>query len=595
MALLPPNELFPDGDAGVPLNADLYLTRWEVEYNLASVTQIGDPIGITINMIGNPLIKRISGELRYGLSTEFNSNPTLDIFNENTDAYGNLTISFNNLDQDKFFTIRIKTYDKPVGQTGARETPYNYIVSYTPLITNEMLASLKGINYLPDENNDTSIDINSEIKVARSFLTITTDNDPGNISGAIKNTGVQIPTSFTTPAYYQFGTNLVFQPISVESRQAGGIGIFVNNAMNTGYYIVLKTTQASTESSLTDDTFKIIKVYNGNIKELKVTQKYKINTLAGVYAATQYKIDVKVKVQDTGLVDRKGNKKLKTTIRAYVNGRLMEVIDENSGDNENQNALTPTSNISLFSNIGTTNFDYVYAFKDSDNSFFNRPNSYDIYNEKFSSSIVKIAYGDIFVNGIIPDLDSNTPVKYIEEFGPTVREIKKVTSQNEFPSETTFVYSNANSDTKILSYSGTEFESDIYLINTASITNVLDPNTATHISVIGKELNKIDEIIYEDQTLKNYINEEPYIYKSEWIQNEVDAIRLSDFIKNKFSKYRKVIQLQIFANPILQIGDIVSISYAYQDLNGTELFVITSIEQNWQDGLQTFVTLRSIG
>lgn len=590
--LAPSTTLIADGDAGTPINEDLWLNSWEVEINAESITSISDKIDVSINMIGNPLIRRIAGEVSYGLPTDVFT--AIDSFNENTDAYGNLLITLDDLDQDKFVTVRVKTYDKAVGETGARETPYNYIVFSTPLLTNEIISALKGISYNSDENNDTSIDISNEVKIARSFFTITTDTDPGNISGAVKNTGVQIPTSFVTPAYYQFGTNLIFQPNSVESRQSGGIGIFTNSAMNSGYFIVLKTTQASVETSLTDDTFKIVKVSKGNIKDLKIVKKYKINTLAGVYSATQYKIDIKVKVQDTGLLDRKGNKKLKTTIRAYVNGRLMEVIDENTGVNENMNALTPTSNIALFSNIGTTNFDYVYALKDKDNSFFSRPNSYDLYNEKFSSSIVKIAYGDILVNGIVPDLDSNTPVKYIEEFGPTVREIKHVTAQHEQPSESVFIYSNANSDTQILSYSGTEFESDLYLINTSSISNTLDSSKATHISVIGKSLDKINEIFYQDESLKNYINEEPYVYKSNWIQNEVDAIKLSEFIKNKLSKSQKVIQMQIFGNPTIQIGDIVSISYPYQDLNGTQPFVVTGIQHSWQDGLQTIITVRSI-
>ena len=584
-----------NGGGGSLADIDMYISSWDANFDTTNLTPTSTKLDTTLNLLGNPAIKRISGEVRYGLQIELNNNPVIYTFNEDTDSFGNVSLLINQLDQDKDITVTLIGYDKPVGQTATRQSGNQYVVFHVPAIDANLLGNLNDQTFLDDVNNDTSITINNEIQISRSLFTISTDlNDTSTISGAVKDSKVQIPASFLTPQYYQFGTNIIFQPVTVESRQSGGIGIFTNSTMNTGYFILLKTTQAAVESSLTDDTFQIIKVKGGIKKNLKITQKYKLNTLAGIYAGTQYKIDIKVKVVDTGLLDKKGNKKYKTTIRAYVNGMLMEVIDENSGEDPNQNALTPTSNLALFTNIGTTSFDYVYALKDSDGSYFNRPNSYDIYNEKFASSIIKFAYGDIFVSGVIPELDSNTPVKYIEEFGPTAREIKYIKNQHELPGEASYTWFNRNTNIKELSYSGTEFESELYLINVASISIEMNSETATHLSILGKYLDKINQIEYEDETLKNTITEEPYIYESNWLQTQRDAVNLSNFIKDKFSKARKILKLEIFANPLIQIGDIISVSYTYQGLSGTEKFVIVSIENQWQEGLTTTITARSI-
>ena len=50
----------------------------------------------------------------------------------------------------------------------------------------------------------------------------------------------------------------------------------------------------------------------------------------------------------------------------------------------------------------------------------------------------------------------------------------------------------------------------------------------------------------------------------------------------------------IFANPLISVGDIVTINYADNGLDGVEKFLIVQVNQNFDRGLSTSVTARSI-
>jgi hypothetical protein len=52
--------------------------------------------------------------------------------------------------------------------------------------------------------------------------------------------------------------------------------------------------------------------------------------------------------------------------------------------------------------------------------------------------------------------------------------------------------------------------------------------------------------------------------------------------------------MSIFGNPLISIGDIVSIKYTYQGLAGTENFIVVSVKHNYSDGLQTDIVCRAL-
>ena len=49
-----------------------------------------------------------------------------------------------------------------------------------------------------------------------------------------------------------------------------------------------------------------------------------------------------------------------------------------------------------------------------------------------------------------------------------------------------------------------------------------------------------------------------------------------------------------FGNPLINPGDIVTIKYPYKNLSGSEKFIVTSVTQNYSDGLETEISCRTL-
>jgi hypothetical protein len=52
--------------------------------------------------------------------------------------------------------------------------------------------------------------------------------------------------------------------------------------------------------------------------------------------------------------------------------------------------------------------------------------------------------------------------------------------------------------------------------------------------------------------------------------------------------------MEIFGNPVIEVGDIVTVNYPKNDLNGTQKFLVTNVNSNFDGGLSTSITARSI-
>jgi hypothetical protein len=97
-----------------------------------------------------------------------------------------------------------------------------------------------------------------------------------------------------------------------------------------------------------------------------------------------------------------------------------------------------------------------------------------------------------------------------------------------------------------------------------------------------------------DESLNKYDTQEPITFDSKWIQKETDAKNLSDWIKTQWKNQQMSLDIQCIVNPKIEIGDIISINYNYHGLNGTEKFIVNSINQTWNGGLTTSIKARSI-
>jgi hypothetical protein len=428
---------------------------------------------------------------------------------------------------------------------------------------------------------------------------------------ADKNFGaVQIPTlgsmtisygndkTFTAPAYYSsgpfhysFGTSFIFPPLDYAAPQEAGLGFFLSSDKGSGYYILVAT--SGTAATRSTDPVRIIKVTGKQIKVLKTSQITSTSTLDTIYGGEFHTIDVKVKVGGSSNTDANRGT---IEISAYVDGFKITATDKNfaATSKPSNSILTVTNKVGLVAASGTASFDYVYATSIDADTYDNQ-DLYNSYKGKYSNDYILTQYGDLsYVEGNADDDTAEFEDSY-EEFGTTAREIIKkeasFSSGPAFPNNWNLGY---NKNITILDQTYNNFDAKIFVLNNTSQPTLLADQELNLFELQGTTVGLAGEIIYKTDPESKYSVNEPIRYKSSWIQTEEDAKRLAEFIKSKTVSKSNNVSMTVFGNPLLSVGDIITVKYPYQKLTGNEKIIITSISQEYLDGLTTTITGRTI-
>jgi hypothetical protein len=116
--------------------------------------------------------------------------------------------------------------------------------------------------------------------------------------------------------------------------------------------------------------------------------------------------------------------------------------------------------------------------------------------------------------------------------------------------------------------------------------------------VLGDSIQKSSPLEYYTYDISNVSesdNKEPIIFQSNWIQFESDAKKLADWIKSTILNKGRFIDMEIFGNPLLSPGDIITINYPLQSMtkqNGK--YIITKVNHTYQEGFSTSISCRAI-
>jgi hypothetical protein len=539
--------------------------------NFTSTTTV---VGGTLTFTPPPLVLSIRGQV-YSDYTYTTLKDNI-VINSITSGVGLFTMS--GLIPGATYYVKSIGYAASLGtgQAGA----YNYfsftVPAYSPDLFNRTDTpqdtydgeEVPAVMILPGEKN--------KVSISKSLFTIHSENTNANsYCAAVKDTGLA-----TTSDYYAFGTTLYFSPSADTSMQSGAFGFFTSNTAQTGYFIKIKTT-ANAKSN--GDEFSIGKVYKNSQKV--ITDKQSVtnakNNVGEITAAIPYKIDVRVKVTGT-----------KVYISAYINGFKITATDTYvSAANP---LISKSPYISLMVNMGSINFDYVYAISITEAQYASAELE-NIYSSQFSKASFSLAYGSMLTSGL-KAIDSHTASKYVEEFGSVARELRVFSSkyQDLEPKFPKYMYNNLNTSISVLGSDLTSFSATAYLLNSAGVTTNVASSDGSKLSVFGNSLMKSEDLLYFDEETNKYEVKEQMTMDSTWIQNPGDAKKLSDWIKTQWSKRQRIVDMTVLANPTISVGDIITIDYAYQELTITDKFVITNVRQSWADGLETTITARSI-
>ena len=426
------------------------------------------------------------------------------------------------------------------------------------------------------EKIGTSTAFSGNRQLQRSYLKVQNKNkDLNSYALSIKNTGIS-----TSYKKYSFGTGILFASTLDEPTSGGGMGFFTNDTGTNGYFIELQTDQSNKD--LKDKSLKIYKVVNTKKIYLQDSQdKDSGKLLGGVLTSTLYKLDIDVTI-DTGV----------TIIDVYVNNFKITAVDTDvSGTTDpKKKVITPTSNIALFSILHTTAFDYVYANPVSATQITDS-SSRRIYDGQYSTATIDFTFGEKVAQ------DFNSPegkVSYIEEFGKTVREIRHVKANFSQPAAIPLYASTGiNKFATILGSKFSNHSAEIFVINNASSFIPLANGNEQQFFVLGNYVDNGSQHEYtEEVTGSSPV--EPATFQSMWIQSESDAKALYGWIKDQWSKQQQSINMEVFGNPAIEVGDIITVNYPKNDLDGTKKFLVTNVRTSFDEGVSTSITARSI-
>jgi hypothetical protein len=439
------------------------------------------------------------------------------------------------------------------------------------LDNSESLFTLKEVPVKDENGNDLANPNNLFSAIPRSMMTIfaplgtlkDSTQDP-TIKEPVPNKIYSLVTAnnakYLSGDNFVLGTNMYFPLLknskdeaTGEQRTISGIAFSLNSTNKSGYFLSVATTQnTSADKSFRELSF--YKIVDGKLVRMADSQREDDGSiLTGISGGRLYRIDIRANYSTpTG-----GSSKV-LTLRISINNKEFVVVDTTP--------ITITEKIGLASLQGVSAFDYVYASAINEEDF-TADKRYNPYKGFMGgeSTIIK-TFGDFIFN----QKGQTESVSWVREFGPVARELKKITARYTTPGFPLYPSLVNNSDVTIAGTSIDSFGMDIYVINNTGTFTDLANSEEKQFIVVGNSIVPSDPFEYIDPALTDEEKKEIVGFDSTWIQKESEAIELSKFMTNQWSKQQKVVTVETFLNPLIQIGDVVEISYPDNGLYSSE-------------------------
>lgn len=382
------------------------------------------------------------------------------------------------------------------------------------------------------------------------------------------------PSTITNAKYYSFGTTLILDASVESTGESGGIGFFVNDFANTGYFVQVDSTKRSGDIN-SKRRIKLYRVSGQDKVFIADSQTIPENTIDIIYPGEPYKIDVKVK--HTGNV---------ALIDIYVNGFRISAEDENP--------IQPTNQIAMFSKIGTVFFDYIYGYEINEKDYADE-NLWNIYTKTFPVSALKFALFDKLFDKKFKPTGIGSKLGEVYDFGKIARELRKIeVSFQNAPAFPIAPSSGINDSVYIVGHKSDNFKSEVFVLNNSGFFTPLSDGNVSLV-IYGYNIYKSGSLEYRDLSSNPNTKDEPVYFDATWIQNEEDVKSLSKWLKDQWAKSNLIINFKVFGGILLSVGDIVTINYPYQGLTTSQKFLIQSVNHSYNDGgLDTTLTCRSL-
>lgn len=485
-----------------------------------------------------------------------------------------------------------------------------YQFSVTPRLSGVSAQKISKIHRLTQTGSNSQSISNSTLNLTqptKSYLELSATESQfknNQYSIAYRSFGAVVPQSYSTvnyagasvsqqsyeansTGYYSFGGS-IFMKNSIDNTNAiGGIGFFITEEAARGYYVIIETTPSA--GSFNRKSVRIVKFYGNNLINLKESGIRTESTIEGIYGGRTYNIDIKVKVSLQSVV-----------INAYINGYKITCTDSTTNSTSPGSlglveVLQATNKVALLCGRGTVAYDYVYGNTITKTNYDDAEYKINLYQGQFNNDIIDTSFGDL----VYTDLDDEVDKKgsAVDEFGTVVREIVKSSVKFDTrPSYPILWSTGANTNAVLVGTKVSNFGAEAYVLNNTSTTIPLQDDVGNALYVYGNTIGSSGTLEYVSNELAEYANPEPVIFESRWLQNLSDVKSLADWIKSKTVVVNRgrIATLRIFGNPLISVGDIVSIKHTYVGLAGTENFIVTNVNHEYSEGLETSITCRSL-
>ena len=493
-------------------------------------------------------------------------------------------------DPDKFSTMgkyRIKTRGAfgtdpkvhLVGQDQISSWSFNKVSPKISILqTANPIKSISTVNSIMSENSNQLISkysskINSS-DVAKNTIT----KSLFSMSNDIENTFTLAHKQFnnidiSTTKYWAFGT-VMYMPSSLEIlSNSGGLAFFVDETGQNGYMVRLENSRYAGING--EYTFLILKIVDGEFINITDSQISPGTTFTGAYGGEPYKIDLRIKLSDN-----------KLTINCYINNFKIVAIDSNP--------LPATKRIGMVCKAGNVYFDYVYGINLTEPEYSNE-NLFNVYEGHYPKILTSLFYGNLELTADQQNLSTQLNAG-IEEFGPIARELRYVkVKYDDRPAIPLYSSTGINSFAEIVRSKLSSYGAEIYVLNNSGMIIPLDDAKSTSFYVAGTYLKRSSPKEYINNASGEYSVKEPVRFVSTWIQKDSDAAALANWITKVWSKKQSMLNMSIFSNPLLEVGDIITVDYPYVNLNSNDQkFVVTNINHTYSNGLETSIQCRTL-
>jgi hypothetical protein len=421
-----------------------------------------------------------------------------------------------------------------------------------------------------DVNNEYNL-VNSIPKSMMTIFAPPVKSEPSPTDNTlIKYTENKIYSMATTNAKYFtssgqvaenfiLGTSMYFPLIKKEGNATGdqktisGLAFSLSANNQSGYYLSIATSQ-NTKAEKSFREINLYKIVNGKPVKMSDSQRDTDGTIiTNISGGRLYRADIRANYSTPA-----GGSSKVLSLKISINNKTFAVIDENP--------IPITEKIGLISLQGVSAFDYVYSSIIDSQSFL-VDSAFDPYKGFLGgeSAIVK-TFGDFIFN----QKTQTASDVWIREFGPVARELRRIKSRYESPGFPLYPELVNNPDVTIVGSDIDSFSADMYVLNNTGAFTDLANSEEKQFIVVGNSIESADSFEYIDPDISEADKQEQVGFDSIWIQKESEAKELAKWMTGQWSKQQKVLSLGTFINPIIQIGDVIQVSYPNNKIYSTE-------------------------